>query len=166
MSLQNNKLMSLFIAFTFECANLTAHLNVLEAAPGVKHHCCQLLSGSLRDSLDESKDYKRAPTGLRSQRCCRELIISDRKATRVKTWTDSEKLWSLWIERRFFWSVASVDNELFLLWSLSICVCVCVSLSLWWSVFLHLVLISFNFSWYFLSAVASKFDTDFVYVCP
>lgn len=74
----------------------------------------------------------------------------------------NQKLWSLWIERRCFWSVASVDNELVLLWSL--CVCVCVSLSLWWSVFLHLILTSFNFPSYFLSAVANKCNADFIEV--
>lgn len=36
----------------------------------------------------------------------------------------NQKLWSLWIERRCFWSVASVDNELVLLWSLCVCVLV------------------------------------------
>ncbi len=80
--------------------------------------------------------------------CCQELILTDRKVSWVKireTVTIMNRKYS-----RVFWSVASVDNELFCfdVW-VYVCVCVCACLLVHPCVFLHLVLISVNFSLHF-----------------
>lgn len=111
-------------------------------------------------SLDESEDFKRPQLDWDLWGVAKSFIRPDRKVKRVKTWAGLKNCDHNEQKRAFFgqWPVRIMS---YLLWCLSICMCVCVCVLSWWGgVFLHLVLISVNYSWYFWALFPITSDTD------